>query len=44
MKKFRDGGAEGTHAYHAIKEKLPHELHHPGRMLDLKTKDLIGRL
>ena len=40
MKKFRDGWAEGTHAYHAIKEKL----RHPGRALDLKAKDLIGRL
>ena len=25
-------------AYHAIREKL----RHPGRMLDLKTRDLIG--
>jgi len=30
--------------YHAIKEKLRHELRHPGRALDLKTKDLIGGL
>ena len=44
MKKFRDGSAEGTHAYHAIREKLRHELRHPGRALDLKTKDLIGHL
>jgi len=27
-------------AYHAIREKL----RHPGRALDLKTKDLIGHL
>ena len=40
MKKLRDGKAEGTHAYHAIREKL----RHPGRVLDLKTKDLIGHL
>ena len=26
MKKLRDGWAEGTHAYHAIREKLRHEL------------------
>ena len=32
--------AKGTHAYHAIREKL----RHPGRALDLKTKDLIGHL
>ena len=44
MKKFRDGWAEGTHAYHAIREKLRHELRHPERALDLKTKDLIGHL
>jgi len=31
---------EETHAYHAIREKL----HHPGRVLDLKAKDLIGHL
>ena len=30
------------HAYHAIREKLRHKSHHPGHMLDLKTKDLIG--
>ena len=40
MKKFGDGWLEGTHAYHAIREKL----RHPGRALDLKTKDLIGHL
>ena len=44
MKKFRDGWAEGTHTYHAIREKLRHELRHPERALDLKTKDLIGHL
>ena len=38
MKKFWDGWAEGTHAYHAIREKLRHKLRHPGRALDLKTK------
>ena len=45
MKTFRDGSAEETHAYHAIREKLRHQLRHPGRALaDLKTKDLIGHL
>ena len=44
MKKFRDGYAEETHAYHAIREKLRHQLRHPGRALDLKAKDLIGLL
>ena len=45
MKKFRDGyKAEGTHTYHAIREKLHHQLRHPGRALDLKTKDLIRHL
>ena len=44
IKKFRDGWAEGTHAYHAIREKLRHQFRHPGRALDLKTKDLIGHL
>ena len=44
MKKFQDGWAEGTHVYHAIREKLRHELRHPGHALDLKTKDLIGHL
>ena len=34
--------AEETHAYYAIKEKLRHQLRHPGRVLDLKTKDLIA--
>ena len=31
-------------AYHAIREKLHHQLRHPGRALDLKAKDLIGHL
>ena len=44
IKKFRDGWAEGTHAYHAIREKLRHQLRHPWRARDLKTKDLIGHL
>ena len=44
MQKFRDGCAEGTHAYHASREKLCHDLRRPGRALDLKTKDLIGHL
>ena len=44
MKKFRDGSAEGTHAHHAIKEELRHQLRYLGRALDLKTKDLIGHL
>ena len=42
MNKFWDGFAEETHAYHAIREKLRHNLRHPGRALDLKTKDFIG--
>ena len=42
MKKIRDGCAEGTQAYHAIRENLRHELRHPGHALDLETKDLIG--
>ena len=41
MKKFRDGFAEETHAYHAIREKLRYQLRHPGRGLDLKAKDLM---
>ena len=40
MKKFTEGLAEETHAYHAIREKL----RLPGRALDLKAKDLIGHL
>ena len=44
MKKVRDGSAEERHAYHAIREKLRHQLRHPGRALDLKTNDLIGHL
>ena len=43
-KKFRNGKTEETHVYHAIREKLRHQLRHPGRALDLKTKDLIGHL
>ena len=39
MKKFRNGKTEETHVYHAIREKLRHQLHHPGRALDLKTID-----
>ena len=35
---------EETHVYHAIREKLRHQLRHPGRAVDLKTKDLIGHL
>ena len=30
--------AEETHAYYAIREKLRHRLHQPGRTLDLKAK------
>ena len=37
MKKFRDGEAEETHA---IREKLRHQLRHPGLALDFKAKDL----
>ena len=44
IKKFRIGKTEETHVYHAIREKLRHQLRHPGRALDLKTKDLIGYL
>ena len=40
MKKFRDGSAEETHAYHAIWETL----RHLGCALDLKAKYLIGHL
>ena len=32
------------HMNHAIREKLRHKLRHPGHMLDLKAKDLIGHL
>ena len=28
----------------SIREKLRHQLRHPGRALDLKAKDLIGHL
>ena len=41
MKKFRNGKTEETHA---IREKLRNHVRHPGRALDLKTKDLIGHL
>ena len=44
MIKFRNGKTEEMHVYHAIREKLRHQLRHPGRALDLKTKDLIGHL
>ena len=44
MKKFRNGKTDQTHMYQAIREKLHHQLRHPGRALDLKTKDLIGHL
>jgi len=44
MKKFRNGKTEQTHACHAIREKLRHQLRHPGCAFDLKTKDLIGHL
>ena len=30
MKKFGDGLAEETQAYHAIRETLRHQLRHPG--------------
>ena len=40
----RAPASEETHLYHAIREKLRHQLRHPGRALDLKTKDLIGYL
>ena len=42
MKKFGDGVAEETQAYHVIRETLRHQLRHPGRALHLKVKDLIG--
>ena len=44
MKKLRNGKTEETHVYHAIREKLDHQLRHPGHAFDLKTKDLIGHL
>ena len=40
--KMRNDWAEEAHAYHAIRGKLRHRLRHPGRALDLKTKDFIG--
>ena len=30
-KNFRNGKTEETHVYHAIRKKLRHPLHHPGR-------------
>ena len=33
MKKFRDGSAEETPAYHAIRETLRHQLRHPSTVL-----------
>ena len=42
IKKIRNAYMEETHMYYAIREKLRHQLRHPGRALDLKTKDLIG--
>ena len=42
--KFRNGKTKETHVCHAIREKLGHQLRHPGRALVLKTKDLIGHL
>ena len=44
MKKFGVGLAQETHMHHAIREKLRHQLCHPGRALDFKAKDLIGHL
>ena len=44
MEKFRNGKTKETHVHHTIREKLRHQLRHPGRALDLKTKDLIGHL
>ena len=44
MKKIRAGKTEEMHVYHSIREKLRHQLRHPGRALDLKIKDLIGHL
>ena len=44
MKKLRNGKTEETYMYHTIREKLSPQLRHPGRALDLKTKDLIGHL
>ena len=44
MKKSRYGKTEEMHVYRTIREKLRHQLRHPGRALDLKTKDLISHL
>ena len=44
MKKIQNGKTEETHVYHAIRGKLRHQLRHPGRAIDLKTKYLIGHL
>jgi len=30
MKRFQDGYAEEAHVYQALKEKLHHQLRHPG--------------
>ena len=38
MKRFRDGYAEEVHAYQAIREKLHHQLRHPGWRLIWKQK------
>ena len=40
MKNFKYGKAEEMNAYHAIREKLRHQMCHPGCTLDLKAKDL----
>ena len=44
LTKSGNGKTEETNVYHAIREKLRHQLRHPRRALDLKTKDLIGHL
>ena len=41
IKKFRNGKTKETHVCHAIREKLRHQLRHPGRALGLKTKYLL---
>ena len=43
MKKFRNGKTKNA-LVSRIKGKLRHQLRHPGRALDLNTKDLIGHL
>ena len=40
MKNFKYGKAEEMNAYYAIREKLRHQMCHPGCTLDLKAKDL----